>query len=242
MRVTRKALSGFYRAHGVRLRQAKKVYRYVRMNEAALEADRRAFAVTMGNLMAKGTPVIFADESTFQSNHVQSKSWSLRDHPNQHYIDPVQASVTVYGAVGEALTKSVWYLGRSTNQNDYTNFITIVAKHIKADVKHQKPLLLYDGHPVHTTAQSLRLVQRWFTPLQNVRYSSNFNSPIESYWGLAKRRLQKKLLMHHSPVTVAVLRQLVLAALTGISAEAHRGLLTAHRAYVRRYLELEAAQ
>ena len=108
-------LALFYRTNGVRLRQAKKVFRYVCMNNAALEVDRKAFALTMGNLMVRKRPIIYTDESTFSNQLIKPKSWSLRDHPNQHYIDRNQESVTIYGAVGDALIKNVWHMAKNTN-------------------------------------------------------------------------------------------------------------------------------
>ena len=51
--VDHRSLGRFYHDHGVRLRQAKKVYRYVQENNAVLTAERKAFAVTLGNLLVR---------------------------------------------------------------------------------------------------------------------------------------------------------------------------------------------
>ena len=238
--VSDKYLSLFYRHNGVRLRQAKKVYRFAQQNSRQLAEERKAFAVTLGNLLVRGTPIIYTDESTFTNQQTRAKSWSLRDHPNQHYIDSKYEQVTVYGAVGDALTKNVWLLAAGTNQEDYQEFLRLVARHVKGALR--KPILLYDGHKAHTTARSMETVLSWFTPLQNCRYSSNFNSPIESYWGLAKRRLHTKLLLRKQQVDRAVLRRLVQESLDEVPQSAQEGVLRANRAYVRRYLQLQGAQ
>ena len=130
---------------------------------------------------------------------MQAKSWCLKNCPNKHYFDSQQELVTAYGAVGDALTESVWYLAPSTNQQDYQEFLRLVARKVKGGL--HKPILLYDGARAHTTASSIETVQNFFTPLQNVRYSCSFNSPIESCWGLAKRRLHTKLLLRRGLVT-----------------------------------------
>ena len=240
LHVSDKYLSLFYRDNGVRLRQAKKVYRFAQQNSRQLDEERKAFAVTLGNLMVRKSPIIYTDESTFSNQQTRSKSWSLRDHPNQHYIDSKHEQVTVYGAVGDALTKNVWLLASGTNQDDYQEFLRQVARHIKGGLR--KPILLYDGHKAHTTPRSMEAALNWFTPLQNCRYSSNFNSPIESYWGLAKRRLHTKLLLRKQQVDRAVLRRLVQESLDEVPPSAHEGLLRANRAYVRRYLQSQGAQ
>ena len=85
----------------------------------------------------------------------------------------------------------------------------------------------------------MNLVNAYFTPLQNCRYSSNFNSPIESYWGLAKRRFNKKLLLQHEVVNEDLLHRMVRESLEGISAQAHSGLLRANHSYIRRWLEIQ---
>ena len=113
--------------------------------------------------------------------------------------------------------------------------------HVKGSIRN-KPILLYDGHKAHTTPRSMETVLNWFTPLQNCRYSSNFNSPIESYWGLAKRRLHTKLLLRKQQVDRAVLRRLVQESLDEVPPAAQDGVLKANRAYVRRYLQLQSDQ
>ena len=84
----------------------------------------------------------------------------------------------------------------------------------------------------------MNLVKRYFTPLQNCSYSSNFNSPIESTWGIAKRRFQKKMLLRKSRIDQAVLRKLVQESLEEIRSVTQANLLNANRSYITQYLKL----
>ena len=75
-------LRRFYKQNRVGYRQAKQVFRFCNLNNDALTKERKAFAVTLGNLVVKKQAIIYSDESTFNNQTCQSKSWGFRDVPN----------------------------------------------------------------------------------------------------------------------------------------------------------------
>lgn len=82
-------------------------------------ARRVEFAKMMGNLIQRATPIIYMDETTFNSFTIKKKSWSTREHINLHHIDNKWFTVTVYGAIGSCLTEPVYMFGQSTNMEKY---------------------------------------------------------------------------------------------------------------------------
>ena len=101
---------------------------------------------------------------------IKNKSWSTRDHPNQHVIQAgFGARITVFGAIGNCLTEPVYTLLHGTQSENYIVFIhEVVAKLRPSQVK---PILFFDGLRSHTSNQSMAVVQRYFRPLKNVPYS-----------------------------------------------------------------------
>ena len=184
-------LRRFYVEHGIRFRQAKHVYKTSIIRQDYLDRERKKFAEVLGNLVLKGKPIVYIDETTFNTWMFKSKSRSSRVAPNLHGLNDERYAITVYGAVGWPLRKPVYFLAKSTNQIDFRKFLREVVLAFKVHVR--KPILLFDGATAHTATDSMKLIKRHFQPMKNVAHSSNFNS-IETLWSIAKRNFTRNCL------------------------------------------------
>ena len=233
--VSESQLHRFYCHNKVRFLTAKLRYRYAQLNRPRLDARRRQFALTLGNLIAAKAPICYVDETTFNVQTAKRKSWALSGEPNHHSIESLRQSTTVYCAVGACLTKPVFMQGRSTCTDEYIRFVELLATHVKRGVR--KPWLVFDGATAHRSLRSLAAVEMHFKPLCMAPYSSPFN-PVETVWSLARRLFQKHQLVHRGYISEANFLSMVDAACHGISGQAHQGVLRAHHGHIRDHLEL----
>ena len=193
----------------------------------------------MGNLARIKKPVIFQDETTFNSWSLKMKSWQHPDRVNEHVRPGPRFSVTVYGAIGTPLTGAVFSLGTSTNQVEYREFVRKVKRHQKTTVR-GKALFLFDGHPAHRTDQSLKEVRQLFHPVMNVPYTCELNS-IETYWSVAKSNFGKLMLMHKGdPITKEQFEAAVVKAITMIPNATVLKIIHANRRYLRELIKRAA--
>ena len=122
-------LTRFYWAHGVKYRAAKTVFKQALEMRKDLDIDRSLFVDIISTIIVKNQPLIYVDETTFNSQIMQTKSWATRLEPNLHPKPILWCSVTVYGAIGNCLNEPVYYIDskRGTTIEGYTRFIPVVA-------------------------------------------------------------------------------------------------------------------
>ena len=114
------------------------------------------FAIFIANAINLSKPLIYMDESSFNTWSTKQQSWSGPRQRNEHVRPKNYYSVTVYAAIAGCLSQPVIMLGKSTNQKDYRQFLRLVKEKVKTSVT-ERPLLLFDGHPAHRTAKSMNL-------------------------------------------------------------------------------------
>ena len=85
--MSRAHLTRFYRQHGVSFLTAKLRYRYAQLNRPRLDAKRKQFALTLGNLIASRRSICYTDETTFNVQTAKRRSWALKSDPNHHHIE-----------------------------------------------------------------------------------------------------------------------------------------------------------
>ena len=75
------------------------------------------------------------------------------------------------------MSKAVFRLGRSTNVEEYKQFLDEVRESLKPELGFNKikPILLYDGATAHTSNASVQYMKQYFEPLQIPIYSCEFN-------------------------------------------------------------------
>ena len=234
-KISESTLRKFYLHHKVAFLTAKVRYRYAQLNRPYLDARRKQFALTLGNLIASGRAICYMDETTFNVQTAKKRSWAPRNDPNHHHIESNRQSTTVFGAVGDCLTKPVFMQGRATCVEEYIRFIEYLARHVRRGLR--KPVLVFDGASAHTSLRSLEAVGKYFTPLRQAPYSSPFN-PVETVWSLARRQFQKRQLLHEGYIDEAAFSQMVTDSCEGISTAAHKGVLRSHHAYIRQHLDV----
>ena len=237
VKISFNTLQCFYKSHSLSYKSCKAVYRTYLERQPHLDAERRRFALLLANLLEKKVPIIYQDETTCNSFFVKSKSWSLRGQRNVHHRDNKRFSVTIFGALSEALQGNFCYMfGGGTTAREYQQFLKLCKGKIRLDVGANKCVLLYDGHPAHTGQESMRLCERLFWPLKNVAYSSELNS-IESLWSLVKNNLKKLLLMQDAPLTKPRFEQLVRQAIELVTPRQHSNILRANHACLTELLQ-----
>ena len=133
----------------------------------------------LANLIVQEKPLIYIDETTFRSDAIKSKSWSLDGHPNKHHVTKKQFGCTVYGAIGNCLTEPVYMLGTGTNKEEFRVFLHLVVTKLANFRRACKPFLIYDQHPAHWFQQ--RRIAAHFVNLPQPSYSSPLNSIEVTY-------------------------------------------------------------
>lgn len=234
-------LRRFYKLHGVKYVTGKPTYHAEVVHRNRLDGERLKFATFMGNVLRLSKPLIYMDETTFNSWQLKPRSWQHPDHRNLHVRPGARHSVTVYGAIGLPLTAPVFSFGGSTNQVDYRLFLRKIKAHQKTTVR-GKPLLLFDGHPAHKTPETMRVVASMFHPVLNVPYSCELNS-IESFWSVAKSNFNKLMLMRkNEPLSKRDFEAKVTKALTVVPSAVTAKILTANRRELRQLIRRAAEQ
>jgi hypothetical protein len=98
--------------------------------------------------------------------------------------------VTIMGAVGNCLSKSVFKLVPSTTKEVFMSFIEELSEFVKDGI--QKPFLVLDNHAAHRSKDVRPTLNQYFQPLFMPPYSCEFNS-IEHCWGFMKEKFRRRL-------------------------------------------------
>lgn len=104
-------------------------------NRIELDKSRMRFAAFMGNILRLNKPLIYMDETTFNTWQIKQQSWSHPDHRNEHIRPGPRHSTTVYAAIGLPLSKVVYKFGTSTNQVAFREFLRDVKQYQKSTVR-----------------------------------------------------------------------------------------------------------
>ena len=115
LRISNYLLWHFYRKHGIKFRTGKEVYRAETAQSALVRRRRLVFAKLLATLINRGKPIIYCDETTYNTWQLKAKSWSLNKNALVHARNNKRMGKTVYGAIGHCLNNPVFKLGRTTN-------------------------------------------------------------------------------------------------------------------------------
>ena len=107
------------------------VYLNFQKNRQSIVAQRKGFARQLTALVDSGQPVIFLDETSFNSWAHYSKVWQSVLRPVEVVINPKRAAITVYGAIGHGLQSPVFTTGVSTNTQDFLKFLQLIVDNLK---------------------------------------------------------------------------------------------------------------
>lgn len=140
--------------NGVKYRTGKAVYRSETQRSDEVLRNRKVFAKLIGNLIVLRRPLIYVDETTYNTWQMKAKSWSSSESPNLHARNNKRWNTTVYGAVGECLAYPVFMLGNTTNGEDFRRFVMQVKNALSSAYIGTKPIFLYDAAKAHTAHTS----------------------------------------------------------------------------------------
>ena len=179
----------FYRANDIAWKTGKAIYRKEKSLEKTLQKERLVFSRIIAKLIEEKVPLIYMDETTFNTWQMKTKSWSSKSDIVYHHRPSTRLGITVFGAIGKCLKKPMFMTARSTNKEDYMRFMNQVKEQVR-DLKGRKPVLLYDAHRSHTSLIARDKIPKMFIPLPIPVYSCEFNS-IEKVWSFAKVQWKK---------------------------------------------------
>ena len=86
------------------------------------------------------------------------------------------------------MARPVYYVGKSTNKEDFIDFLKLV----KIEIGALRPMLVYDNHPSHTSKLASKYIEENFQPLKLPKFSCKFNS-IEKVWSQLKATFKTEM-------------------------------------------------
>lgn len=139
--------------------------------------------------------------------------------------------VTIFGAVGNCISKSLFITGKSTNRDEFKQFIeTLVGL---TDKSKPKPYLILDNHAAHKC--NSKLLNDHFEVMWMPPYSCEFNS-IEHCWGMMKEKFKRRFAQAvHNIKSDSDFKQLVELIISQIPEETYRAFVTANRNYLQKF-------
>ena len=178
VKVSAMTLRNFYKYHGIGFRNVQVVYRRSLEQEERLDPLRKECALAVTSLIMKGYPVIYLDESSFNSHLTQSKAWSFAQNPVLAITPRKYNAVTVFGAIGSCIKgNGVFMLAESTNAADFAKFLKKIKSSMKAPYKSMKPVLVMDNAAAHKERLvATPTLKSLFTPFFTPPYSCTLNS------------------------------------------------------------------
>ena len=114
LQVSVQALFQFYKRHKVKFYASSTAY-HAAFHKKHVE-QRKQFAVQLAQLMHEKVPIVYFNESGFNSWLRPTHTWGTKAEPIKLVINERRVgSITVYGAISPFLRHFVYMLGTSTN-------------------------------------------------------------------------------------------------------------------------------
>ena len=124
------------------------VYAQSLLDMNGLAQKRREFARQLAELIIDDTPIVYVDETTFNTWLRKTHSWQRPLEKVTIKLNPRRiGECTLYGAIGACMARPVYYVGKSTNKTDFVEFLKLV----KIELGDVRPVLVYDNHRSHTS-------------------------------------------------------------------------------------------
>ena len=95
--------------HQIKFGKPNKVYTSALMKCELLALERRSYAAELANVMKDKLPIIYVDETTFNTWLRPSKVWQAADEYMEIPLNPKRVGqCTLYGAIGWCLSEPVY--------------------------------------------------------------------------------------------------------------------------------------
>ena len=134
--------------------------------------------------------MIYFDESRFDTNCLQRRSWAAPYRNNYAIKNSVQRSLNVYAAVGQLANGYFIEYYQGCNSANFADFIPKLIKACRDS--RRKPMLVLDRHTSHTAIYLQEILKSHFKIMLQPTQACEFNI-VETHWSLAKRHFRKKL-------------------------------------------------
>ena len=97
----------FYQRNKIKNYKCSTTYAQAQLNEG-LPAARMRFALELANLIKLNLPVVYFDESSCNSWHRRSHTWSTAARPVKLVVNKRREAITIFGAIGTCMPKPVF--------------------------------------------------------------------------------------------------------------------------------------
>lgn len=126
------SLRNFYLKNHVKFGKPNKVYTSAIIKKDQLAFERRSYAATLAGVMKDKLPIIYVDETTFNTWLRPAKVWQFANEVMEIPLNPKRVGqCTLYGAIGWCLSEPVFQISRSTNKEDFVEFLKKVSSKIQ---------------------------------------------------------------------------------------------------------------
>jgi transposase len=140
-----------------------------------------------------GRSIVYIDETTFNVHMRHKRTWQYSELPVKFLMARKRLSgVTLYGAIGNCLTRPQFMTAASTSIDNTEQFLHRLTLSIKTQEGAGKPLLVIDNHSAHRSLKIRGLLAENFDVLWLPTQSSPFNS-IESLWAFLKNKFRSQV-------------------------------------------------
>ena len=183
------ALKRFYNRQGIKYLRTS--YIYQQGMGLLKEQERYKFCLELATRLDKKEVIVYADEASFNCWMHSKRTWTGPDLPVKVVLNKSRnKSVTVFGAISAAFTYPIFKQYKSTNSDDFLNFVSLLRDALLPEHKDKSLKLVLDGAAAHK-----RHDIRAYCHFNNIEivwmpsYSPEFNS-IESLWAIIKHRIK----------------------------------------------------
>ena len=179
------ALKRFYNRQGIKYLRTS--YIYQQGMGLLKEQERFKFCLELSTRLDRKEVIVYADEASFNCWMHSKRTWTGPELPVKIVLNKSRnKSVTVFGAISAAFTYPVFKQYKSTNSDDFLNFVSLLRDALLPEHKDKSLKLVLDGAAAHK-----RHDIRAYCHFNNIEivwmpsYSPEFNS-IESLWAIIK--------------------------------------------------------
>ena len=185
-------LQRFYSRNGVKFRTARPAYRGEIFHHDRILTDKFHFCLEVLPLLRSNYPVLWADETSINAWLQPKKVFMDMREPFRVPLPSKRHSqITLFGAVGNCLARSCFYIGKKTTINEFSNFAASLKDCLLPLTV--RPVLILDNHRAHKNPQLLRSLEQDFLIMFQPAYSPQLNSQ-EWMWAMVKPAIRRRLL------------------------------------------------
>ena len=193
VKVSHDTLHRFYKQHKIIYRKTHMGFRR-ELTDPALFQKRHDFALQLSKYEKAQTPIIYADETTFNCWMRKAHAWYKAATPFRvHYSAKRGSGITLYAAIGTHLDRMVTHTADATSIEGYGDFAERLVAALPPRLPYEKkPVLVVDNARPHHNKRILAFLKKHVRVLFTPVSSCQFNS-IETAFAIIKRKYLKRI-------------------------------------------------